>query len=147
MLRFFAAAYAFVGDMLLLERDAARADAGDFLNPVLALFVSAPHSLDEAVAVLFKGSGDFVKRCAGICSVFAVLQRALIKSVVYLCELRLDALSDIFEAENRFFTVVTGDENALTVFDVLIRARFERARPSSHIRNISSRGCCRCRQA
>ena len=61
-----AAANALVVKLLLLERDAARAYAGKLLDLVLARLVSAPHSLDKAVAVIFKHGLYLINRSAAI---------------------------------------------------------------------------------
>ena len=50
----FAAAYASIGYGFLIERDAARADACQLLDLVLALLVTAPHRANEAVALFGK---------------------------------------------------------------------------------------------
>ena len=71
-----AAADTLVRDVLLLQRNAAGTYAGNFLDLVLAGFVTAPHCFYKTVALFFQSLGDLVHGLADIglvCPVFQCL--------------------------------------------------------------------------
>ena len=81
MLCFFAAAYAFAVQLLLLEGNTAGGYAGIVLKLVLALAVAAPHSADKARLII----GDFLHFFEAVrvkCHIRPALKRLIVKTVV-----------------------------------------------------------------
>ena len=112
-----AAAYAFVGDALLVHRNASRADAGELLDLVLALLVAAPHSLDEAVTCE-KSLVDLVDGSAGVGALLAVSESLRVHTVTNLVELRKYGLLELIERREGLFAVVSSYCNELVALDV-----------------------------
>ena len=77
-----AAADAGVGNDLLLQGQATGANAGGLLDLVLAGLVAAPHSLDEAIAVLLQSGDDLVHGLAGVGFLLAVGQSLVVDAVI-----------------------------------------------------------------
>ena len=99
-----AAAHAYIGDILLLKGYAARADAGLFLDLVLASLIAAPHCTHKAVSVLLESLDYLVDILAGICPVLAVFKSLTVHTVASLFELLCNGLLELTERAADFFT-------------------------------------------
>ena len=115
----FAAAYTLVGKILLLKGDTSGTYTCNFLYLILTSLVAAPHSLDKAVAVLFKRFGYLVHGHAGIGASLTVLECCLVKSVMYLGKLGLNGICDAVQRYKALLTVVTCYYYALVLLDIL----------------------------
>ena len=131
--------------MLLVQRNAAGANAGDFLHLVLARLVAAPHCLDKAVALFFQRLGDLVHGLADIGLVLPVFQRLLEHS------LRDHVLQQVghgvtqrrivlVQGNGLLFAVKASSNHALSGLDIL-RADLDTNRNALHLvlRKLPSR--------
>ena len=123
MLGRLAAAYAGVGEVLLLKGDTtALYAAGYVLKLVLALAVAAPHSLDKAGLVL--GGVDKLLIACGCEGLFlSILKGAVIHILMDSNEQLFDVFTKSVEGYKRLFASIAADNYALVLFDIL-RADF-----------------------
>ena len=132
MLCLLAAAYASIGYGFLIERDAARADACQLLDLILALFVTAPHRATDAVTFFGKRAVDLVNGLAVVGAVVAVFKSLLIHTVANGNELFCNCFFNTVKRNKALFAVVTGYDNALVALDVA-RTYFDSQRNALHL--------------
>ena len=105
--------------MLLLQGDAAGANAGFFLDRVLAGLVAAPHGFDKPVALFLQHPDDVLQAPAGIGAFPAVFQRPLVQPVVHLFQQGGHRGLQLVQGHDVLLPTQPGDQHALALFDVL----------------------------
>ena len=118
LLRGSAAANALVRELLLIKGDAARADLGQLLDLILALWIAAPHSADKAIAVLAELLLYLVERGAVIGVSLTVGESLFIQLVADSCELFGNGILYSVERNDGLGAVNAGDKHALALCNI-----------------------------